>query len=123
MTEIMPTNHVLAAVDYQERCDDCCGFKNTFDPAHLQLDQRVNFTTVTETSRGFRYSSKKGVITEIEGDYVAIKSRAGRTIRSRNEVTPTSVPSPLTYAFIGKCNCTKPEKDVDESPKPTGEPS
>nr|EKX1173393.1 hypothetical protein [Acinetobacter baumannii] len=53
--------------------------------------------------------SKEGIVDCREGDVVLVKYRKEIIPLNIKDVSPVDAPSPLTYAFVGACECKEAE--------------
>ncbi|WPP56301.1 hypothetical protein SOI69_03255 [Acinetobacter pittii] len=81
------------------------------DRADIKAGDEVSFCKVTQTSKSARFSSKEGIVECREGDVVLVKHRKEIIPLNINDVTPADAPSPLTYAFVGTCECEGSNND------------
>lgn len=79
------------------------------DKSQIKAGDKVSVTIQTETetrnSIKIRYSQKKATVLAADKDEVSIEYRGKLFVVPKANVTPADVPSALTYAFIGTCEC------------------
>lgn len=75
------------------------------DRSEIKAGDEVSFCKVTQTSKSARFSSREGIVDCREGDVVLVKYRKELIPLNIKDVTPAGAPGPLTYAFVGTCEC------------------
>ncbi|HAV4522300.1 hypothetical protein [Acinetobacter baumannii] len=75
------------------------------DSSEIKAGDEVSFCKVMQTSKSARFSSREGIVECREGDVVLVKYRKEIIPLNIKDVSPVDAPSPLTYAFVGTCEC------------------
>ncbi|PJG67793.1 hypothetical protein [Acinetobacter seifertii] len=75
------------------------------DLSEIKAGDEVSFCKVTQTSKSARFSSRDGIVESRKGDVVLVKYRKELIPLNIKDVTPAGAPGPLTYAFVGTCEC------------------
>ena len=81
------------------------------DRSEIKAGDEVSFFRVTQTSKSARFSSREGIVECREGDVVLVKYRKELIPLNIKDVTPAGAPGPLTYAFVGTCECVEANHD------------
>ena len=84
-----------------------CDKKIPVDRSQIKTGDKVNFCKTTSNSSSAYFSSKEGVVSDRTGDVVIVLSKKQSIPMHIDDVTPADAPSPLTYAFVGICECAK----------------
>lgn len=67
------------------------------------IGDRVSYIELTSEGRGYRFSARKGVITEINGQVATVRAGNGRQItHPLNKLTPEDQPNALTRMLTGE---------------------
>lgn len=75
------------------------------DRSEIKAGDSVSFCKTIQTSKSARFSTKEGIVDCREGDVVLVKYRQEIIPLNVKDVSPVDAPSPLTYAFVGTCEC------------------
>jgi hypothetical protein len=68
----------------------------------LAIGDRVSYVQITAVGRGYRFSARKGVITEIDGQVATVRVGNGRHItQPLDKLTQEGQPNALTRLLTG----------------------
>lgn len=95
------------------RCEKCQKMIKA-EVTRISLGDKLAFTIQTSKGRTIRMRSVIGKVSKLyhNGDITLEYRKVGYRV-SNNEVAYPDAPSPLTYAFIGTCECVS-EDSGDE---------
>ncbi|EKB36563.1 hypothetical protein ACT4U1_16170 [Acinetobacter baumannii] len=75
------------------------------DRSEIKAGDTVSFCKKIQTSKSARFSTKEEIVDCREEDVVLVKYRKELIPLNIKDVSPVDAPSPLTYAFVGTCEC------------------
>lgn len=68
----------------------------------LNIGDKVSYVTLKAEGRGYSLSSRKGVITEVDGQIATVRATNGRSITlPLDKLTPEGRPNALTRMLTG----------------------
>nr|WP_279158633.1 hypothetical protein [Pseudomonas corrugata] len=68
----------------------------------MQIGDTVSYVAISGGGRSYRFSARKAVIEEINGEVATLRSANGRTTtQPLNKLTPDGQPNALTRMLLG----------------------
>lgn len=85
------------------RCETCDKYKET--KKEFKVGDKVNFPSVTHTSRCTKVSVRTGKLFMIGEEHVSVIYRKKMSRCNSDQLSDPSGTSPLTVAMLGQCKC------------------
>jgi hypothetical protein len=98
------------------RCESCQKFiPAALEKRPIQVGDKVSFTNTTQNGRGvIRMAAKAGVVLEVREHSAVVKvPRWQPHVVHLDRLTHQDMPSCLTVAFIGLCECNTTESQKE----------